>query len=194
MTDVLPDVMNAQHALLDHVVLVLHKHLHALVIISIVLVAAIYLWHRQRPTTMMSGTDYWTEDEKALFETKPSSHELMSEYSHPLAQALFQQSGIPTSGDLARAVLLNSSKLARSPFPMAVPTSGDLAAIANKSTMEERRHPWRRHSYPDPQSSKGNVSQHQMDAVITGDAVEFFKNDQVGQLWRRRTLEFGRAG
>lgn len=193
MTSCLSNTLSPQHGLLDHIMPILREHLYATVMVAVMLVAAICLRLRRRQQKSLPDTESWMEDDKPLFTLPPSLPELISEYSHPLAQALFQQSGIPTSGDLAQRELLNSTSLAHGPFPISIPTSGDLAAMAAPTTLEEQRHPWRRHSYPERQCSEGNLNRHQRDAVITEDALEFFKDDKIGKLWRRRTLEFGSA-
>lgn len=193
MTDCMADKLGPDHSLLDHIMPILNQHLTTLLVVAIIVVAAICLRLGRRPQKSLPDTESWLEDEKPMFELPPPIPELASEYSHPLAQALFQQTGIPTSGDLAQREYLNNSDLVQCPFPISVPTSGDLAVMAPPCTVEEQRHPWRRHSYPEPQSFEGNLSQYQREAVIMEDAVDFFRDDKAGKLWRRRTLEFGLA-
>jgi hypothetical protein len=195
MTSCVLDKLGLGHGLLDHIMPIIYQHLSAVLIVAAVLVAAFFFRFRLRRHrhTSLPDTESWLEDEKTLFEEPPPLPDLVADYSHPLAQALFQQSGIPTSGDLVQREQLNSSNLAHSPFPISVPTSGDLAALAPPSTEEERRHPWRRHSHPEPKCSDGNLNHYQTEAVIMEDAVDFFRDDKSGKLWRRRTIEFGTA-
>jgi hypothetical protein len=185
------DKLGLEYGLLDHIMPILNQYLTTLIIVAIIVIAAMCLRLRRRPRKSLPDTESRLEDEKPIFELPPPPSELASEYSHPLAQALFQQTGIPTSGDFAQREYLNNSDLVRCLSPISVPTSGDLAAMVPSSTLEEQRHPWRRHSYPVRQSFEGNLSQYQREAVIMGDAVDFFRDDKAGKLWRRRTLEFG---
>lgn len=193
MTNCVLDKLGPEHGLLDHIMPATHQHLSAVFIVAAVLVAALRFRFRRRQHRPLPDTESWLEDKKTLFQEPPALPELIAEYSHPLAQTLFQQCGIPTSGDLFQREQLNSSNLAHSPFSISLPTSGDLAALAPPSSEEERRHPWRRHSHPEPKCSEGNLNHYQTEAVITEDAVDFFRDDKSGKLWRRRTIEFGTA-
>ena len=190
MTSCINGTLTPEHILVEPILRMLDKHLPAIVIVAIMLIAGLSVRLRRRQQKSLPDTEAWSEDEKTPFELPPLP-DLVAEYSHPLAQALFQQAGIPTSGDIIQREQLNDSNLVHGPFPISVPTSGDLAAMAPPSTLEERRHPWRRHSYPEPQTSEGCLSQNQMEAVITEDAVEFFRDDKMKKIWRRRTIEFG---
>ena len=190
MTSCINGTLISKHGPFENIQRMLDKHLPAAVLVAVMLVAALSVRLRRRQHKSLPDTEAWSEDEKTPVELPPLP-DLVAEYSHPLAQALFQQSGIPTSGDIIRREQLYDSNLTHGPFPITIPTSGDLAAMAPPSTLEERRHPWRRHSYPEPQISEGCLSQNQMEAVITEDAVEFFRDDKMKELWRRRTIEFG---
>lgn len=193
MTNCMAEKVGPEYALLDHIMPILDEHLTTLFVVAIIVVATICLRLRWWPQNSLPDIESWLEDEKPMFELPPPLPELASEFSHPLTQVLFQQTGIPTSGDLAQREYLNDSDLVQCPFPLPVPNSGDLAAMAPPCPVEEQRHPWRRHSYPKPQSFEGNLSQHQREAMIMGDAVHFFRDEKAGKLWRRRTLEFGLA-
>jgi hypothetical protein len=189
MTSCINGTVAPKHVLVEPLLRMLEKHLPATVIVAIMLIAGLSVRLRRRQQKSLPDTEAWSEDEKTPFELPPLP-DLVAEYSHPLAQALFQHTGIPTSGDIIQREQLNDSNLVHGPFPISVPTSGDLAAMAPPSTLEEKRHPWRRHSFPEPQTSEGCLSANQMEAVITEDAVEFFRDDKMKKVWRRRTIEF----
>lgn len=194
MTSVTHEQVGPEHGLLGHLTPILIQILSAALIVAVMLLAAMCFCLRPHQYRSIPDTESSIEDKKTWFESPTLLPELVASYSHPLALTLFHKTGIPTSGDLIQLEHLNSSTLAPCAFPLSVPTSGDLAAMAPPSTAEERRHPWRRHSYPDPKSSEGDLSQYQRDAVITGDSVDFFRDDKSGKLWRRRTMEFGSVG
>ena len=199
----LSEILDRQAGLLVHLDTILHKHLYTTLVIAVLAVAAFCTRLQRRQVHSLSDAEAWTEDDKTLFESTPEAEtetwleesktplepiptlsSLISDYSHPLADALYEAAGIPTSGDLARRQLIN-------PRGPVVLNSGDLAAMAPPLRDEERRHPWRRHSHPQPPSAGGMLSPSVTEAVVREDAVRFFRDDQVGKVWRRRTLEFG---
>ena len=195
----LSDSMDRPTDLLGHLDAILHQYMYTTLAVAILVVVVFCLQFRRRKqkstsdaeawlddekesSTLTPDTQAWLEESKLSFEPIPSLASLVSEYSNPLAHALFEGTGIPTSGDLARIKLLNNGN------PL---NSGDLAAIAPPSRTEDQRHPWRRHSHPQPPPSGGKLSASVTEAVIKEDALEFFRDNQTGKLWRRRTLEFG---
>ena len=182
--------MHNQTAVLGHLVLILHDHLYTIIMVTVLAIAAFSLRLRRRQHKPSPDTEAWVDDEKGYMEDKKDLDEitqslstLVSEYSHPLANSIFQQAGIPSSGDIARRQSFNI--LGTSPL-----NSGDIAVLAPSPSTDARQHPWRRHSHPQP-PSHDHLTGSQNEAVIREDVVQFFKDDAIGKLWRRRTFEFG---
>jgi hypothetical protein len=190
MAESLSGSMHSQTVVLDHLVLILHDHRYTIITVAVLAVAVFSLKLRRRQHKPSPDIEAWVDDEKACVENEkdldeitPSLSTLLSEYSHPLSHSLFQQAGIPSSGDIARRQSYNT-------IGASYLNSGDIAVPTPSPSADARQHPWRRHSHPQP-PSYDHLTGSQNEVVIREDVVDFFKDDAIGKLWRRRTLEFG---
>lgn len=191
MAGCLSSPKHGQTGVLGQVVVMLCDHLYITFLVAVLVVTAPILRLRRRLQNISPDTKAWIEEEKAFpGDDKPliglttSLPTPVSRCSHPLADSLFQQAGIPTSGDIARRQLFNKTITMASNL-----NSGDIAVLSsNPST--DLKHPWRRHSHPQP-PSHDHLTGSENEAVIKEDVLEFFRDEAIGKLWRRRTLEFG---